>query len=41
MLNSVNHLLNKSEKGIPGYDTANYHHTGMQATLVGVFFVIA
>jgi hypothetical protein len=31
----------KSEKGSPGYDTANYNRKGYRATLVGFFFVIA
>jgi hypothetical protein len=31
----------KSEKGNPGYDTANYNRNGFGATLVGIFFVIA
>lgn len=31
----------KSEKGIPGYDTANYNRKGFGATLVGIFFVFA
>jgi hypothetical protein len=31
----------KSEKGSPGYDTANYNRKGFGATLVGTFFVIA
>lgn len=29
----------KSEKGSPGYDTANYNRRGYSATLVGIFFV--
>jgi hypothetical protein len=33
-------ITRKSEKGIPGYDTANDNHIGFQATLVGFFFVI-
>jgi hypothetical protein len=28
--------LSKSEKGILGYDTANYHYVGLGATLVEV-----
>ncbi len=31
----------KSEKGNPGYDTANYNRKGFSATLVGIFFVFA
>ena len=31
--------LCKSEKGSPGYDTANYNLYGFSATLVGAFFV--
>ena len=36
--NELQYLF-KSEKGSPGYDTANYNRYGFSATLVGVFFV--
>jgi hypothetical protein len=31
----------KSEKGNPGYDTANYNRRGFGTALVGIFFVFA
>ena len=37
----TNEHICKSEKGSPGYDTANYNRNGFSATLVGIFFVIA
>lgn len=37
----TNERFCKSEKGTPGYDTANYNRRGFSTALVGVFFVIA